>query len=450
MGTRKEKKQKYRSKKKKKTNRSFEQNTGNGRYFGMEINDPDAIALTRLFAQMDPKTTLITMSEEVMNREKRIEHAPDRALRSVWNQNFAIDYLHNWMIHYGPNQIFADVLGKISDSDLNCRICDLNEDIQYQIWHGFRSSRALSVADDDHDKMIHPYTERQAETLKEYSGREHIARTENRMLREAAIQAEMDLEYMKIPFGWIEQVKICDLGDRTDGIVIRKEKKANRFEELPEDLQKRLNRCDWKTRGRGADGMPEGPVREEVDTFHEIIPDYMYPIILEVSQSFFEKHNNAEDLYYLLMWMYIRTAYNCYKGILVDRQTGIYKDRFEQVFEDRLNVNDYKVDIQMSQQEQLSQDRQDAAWNLVKAFADYMEKAGKDLNASGNPVFENFKSGQPFQPQENREEDYAEYPYLVQCQRCGKIFGRKRRSKVIQHPELYCCPDCNGEIKRIR
>ena len=38
--------------------------------------------------------------------------------------------------------------------------------------------------------------------------------------------------------------------------------------------------------------------------------------------------------------------------------------------------------------------------------------------------------------------------YLLQCQRCGKTFPRRRMSKAVRHPERYRCP-CGGALKRV-
>ena len=39
--------------------------------------------------------------------------------------------------------------------------------------------------------------------------------------------------------------------------------------------------------------------------------------------------------------------------------------------------------------------------------------------------------------------------YRVQCNGCGHITERTKKSKVILHPELYRCTICNGSISRI-
>lgn len=39
--------------------------------------------------------------------------------------------------------------------------------------------------------------------------------------------------------------------------------------------------------------------------------------------------------------------------------------------------------------------------------------------------------------------------YIIECQNCGNQVGRKRKSKVIKHPESYKCK-CGGTYKRIK
>ena len=37
--------------------------------------------------------------------------------------------------------------------------------------------------------------------------------------------------------------------------------------------------------------------------------------------------------------------------------------------------------------------------------------------------------------------------YIIICTKCGYRVNRYRRSKVIDHPNRYRCPNCNGKIK---
>ncbi|MGN0789282.1 MAG: SprT-like domain-containing protein [Christensenellales bacterium] len=37
--------------------------------------------------------------------------------------------------------------------------------------------------------------------------------------------------------------------------------------------------------------------------------------------------------------------------------------------------------------------------------------------------------------------------YVIMCQNCDVTAYRHRRSKLIDHPELYRCPKCGGDIK---
>lgn len=40
--------------------------------------------------------------------------------------------------------------------------------------------------------------------------------------------------------------------------------------------------------------------------------------------------------------------------------------------------------------------------------------------------------------------------YMLQCQKCGQIYTRKRCSKVVQHPERYLCGKCKGKLVEIK
>lgn len=39
--------------------------------------------------------------------------------------------------------------------------------------------------------------------------------------------------------------------------------------------------------------------------------------------------------------------------------------------------------------------------------------------------------------------------YYIKCDKCGKIYTRTKRTKVVQHPEFYRCGICNGTLSRI-
>lgn len=40
--------------------------------------------------------------------------------------------------------------------------------------------------------------------------------------------------------------------------------------------------------------------------------------------------------------------------------------------------------------------------------------------------------------------------YIIRCQSCGETYSRKRKSKVVDHPELYRCGKCKGKLERVR
>ena len=42
-----------------------------------------------------------------------------------------------------------------------------------------------------------------------------------------------------------------------------------------------------------------------------------------------------------------------------------------------------------------------------------------------------------------------EVKYLLQCQSCGRLILRRRRSKAVEHPERYRCP-CGGKLKLLK
>lgn len=40
--------------------------------------------------------------------------------------------------------------------------------------------------------------------------------------------------------------------------------------------------------------------------------------------------------------------------------------------------------------------------------------------------------------------------YIIRCMSCGETYARKRRSKVVDHPELYRCGKCNGKLELVK
>lgn len=43
-------------------------------------------------------------------------------------------------------------------------------------------------------------------------------------------------------------------------------------------------------------------------------------------------------------------------------------------------------------------------------------------------------------------ENITEPKYKIQCSKCGKVYTRQRKSKVITHSENYRCYDCGGKL----
>lgn len=43
----------------------------------------------------------------------------------------------------------------------------------------------------------------------------------------------------------------------------------------------------------------------------------------------------------------------------------------------------------------------------------------------------------------------ADFPYLLQCEQCGKLIGRRKLTAVVRDPDRYRCR-CGGRLKRIR
>lgn len=51
---------------------------------------------------------------------------------------------------------------------------------------------------------------------------------------------------------------------------------------------------------------------------------------------------------------------------------------------------------------------------------------------------------------DEKEQDVVKkFTYVVQCKKCGAKIGRYRMSKVIEHPQNFCCK-CGGDLKRIK
>ena len=43
-----------------------------------------------------------------------------------------------------------------------------------------------------------------------------------------------------------------------------------------------------------------------------------------------------------------------------------------------------------------------------------------------------------------------DYKYTLQCQNCGAVAGRHRRSAFVDHPEHYSCVKCGGTFVRTK
>ena len=43
-----------------------------------------------------------------------------------------------------------------------------------------------------------------------------------------------------------------------------------------------------------------------------------------------------------------------------------------------------------------------------------------------------------------------DYKYTLQCQNCGAVAGRHRRSAFVDHPEHYSCVKCGGKFVRTK
>ena len=42
------------------------------------------------------------------------------------------------------------------------------------------------------------------------------------------------------------------------------------------------------------------------------------------------------------------------------------------------------------------------------------------------------------------------YKYLLRCTSCNTTVGRHRKSRFVEHPELYLCSRCSGKFERIQ
>lgn len=76
-----------------------------------------------------------------------------------------------------------------------------------------------------------------------------------------------------------------------------------------------------------------------------------------------------------------------------------------------------------------------------KKAADTMNKAkGYDISRLASPSAANLTA----------EHQAVLTKYVVACVDCGNELNRQRKSKLINHPELYTCGACGGELERIR
>ena len=42
-----------------------------------------------------------------------------------------------------------------------------------------------------------------------------------------------------------------------------------------------------------------------------------------------------------------------------------------------------------------------------------------------------------------------EYKYILQCTGCKSKIGRLKRSRLVEHPEIYVCSKCGGRFERV-
>ena len=70
--------------------------------------------------------------------------------------------------------------------------------------------------------------------------------------------------------------------------------------------------------------------------------------------------------------------------------------------------------------------------NHGKRWKAYAQKVGEAL---GVEITRTAPMEGPQQPLRQEE-----VKYLLQCQSCGRVIPRKRRSKAVDHPERYRCP----------
>lgn len=78
-----------------------------------------------------------------------------------------------------------------------------------------------------------------------------------------------------------------------------------------------------------------------------------------------------------------------------------------------------------------------------RTLADKVEQElGYRIKSTNKP--EDF--GLPAEPAREKED----YPYLVQCTRCGQLIPRQRMSKVVKYPSRYHCARCGGKLVRVK
>ena len=78
--------------------------------------------------------------------------------------------------------------------------------------------------------------------------------------------------------------------------------------------------------------------------------------------------------------------------------------------------------------------------NHGKRWKAYAQKVGEALGVS---ITRTAPMEGPVEPLRQEE-----VKYLLQCQSCGRLIPRKRRSKAVDHPERYRCP-CGGKLTLI-
>lgn len=71
-------------------------------------------------------------------------------------------------------------------------------------------------------------------------------------------------------------------------------------------------------------------------------------------------------------------------------------------------------------------------------------KIGKRFNTTVHRLSNSEQSGV------NIQKEKIEYKYATRCKKCGHEYHNQRLCRSVEHPELFRCGYCHGELERIK